>query len=50
MTVFIIRRLLQSIVVVFLMSLLVFVGVNVVGDPVDMLISTRKQIRPKSNG
>ncbi|MEC8564611.1 MAG: ABC transporter permease [Pseudomonadota bacterium] len=39
MTVFIIRRLLQSIVVVFLMSLLVFVGVNVVGDPVDMLIN-----------
>lgn len=39
MTVFIIRRLLQAIVVVFLMSLIVFFGVNVIGDPVDMLIS-----------
>jgi len=36
---FIIRRLLQSVVVVALMSLLVFVGVNVVGDPVHMLVS-----------
>lgn len=39
MSVFIIRRLLQSIVVIFVMSLIVFFGVNVVGDPVDMLIS-----------
>ncbi|MEL6219235.1 MAG: ABC transporter permease, partial [Pseudomonadota bacterium] len=39
MTVFIIRRLMQAIVVVFLMSVIVFFGVNVVGDPVDMLIS-----------
>ncbi|NER00517.1 MAG: ABC transporter permease, partial [Cyanothece sp. SIO2G6] len=39
MTVFIIRRLLQAIVVVFLMSLIVFFGVNVIGDPVDMLIN-----------
>ena len=39
MTVFIIRRLLQSAIVVAVMSLLVFVGVNVVGDPVDMLIN-----------
>jgi peptide/nickel transport system permease protein len=38
-SVFIIRRLLQSIVVVAVMSLLVFFGVNVVGDPVDMLIN-----------
>jgi len=29
----------QSVVVVFIMSLVVFLGVNVVGDPVDMLIS-----------
>ena len=36
---FIIPPLFQSMVVVFLMSLLVFVGVNVVGDPVDMLIN-----------
>ncbi len=40
MSVFIIRRVLQSLVVVFLMSVLVFVGVNVVGDPVDMLVSS----------
>ena len=39
MSVFIIRRLLQSIAVVAVMSLIVFVGVNVVGDPVDMLIN-----------
>jgi len=39
MTVFIIRRLLQSAVVVLVMSLLVFTGVNIVGDPVDMLIN-----------
>ena len=39
MSVFIIRRLLQSIVVVAVMSLLVFFAVNVVGDPVDMLIN-----------
>jgi len=37
--VFIIRRLLQSLVVVLVMSLVVFVGVHVVGDPVHILIS-----------
>ena len=39
MTVFIIRRLMQAIIVVFIMSLIVFFGVNVIGDPVDMLIN-----------
>jgi len=39
MTVFVIRRLLQAAVVVLLMSMIVFFGVNVVGDPVDMLVS-----------
>lgn len=39
MSVFITRRILQSIVVVFVMSLLVFVGINIVGDPIDLLIS-----------
>ncbi len=39
MSVFITRRVLQSLVVVFVMSLLVFFGVNIVGDPVDMLIN-----------
>ncbi len=34
-----IRRLLQSSIVVVVMSLLVFIGVNLVGDPVDMLIN-----------
>jgi peptide/nickel transport system permease protein len=38
-SVFIIRRLTQSIAVVLVMSLLVFVGVNIVGDPVDMLVN-----------
>lgn len=39
MTVFIIRRLLQALLVVVLMSLIVFFGVNIVGDPVYMLVS-----------
>ena len=37
--VFIIRRVLQSLVVVLVMSVVVFVGVHVVGDPVHILIS-----------
>ncbi|MEK9673247.1 MAG: ABC transporter permease [Rhodospirillaceae bacterium] len=39
MTVFIIRRLMQSVIVVLVMSFIVFVGVNIVGDPVEMMIS-----------
>ncbi len=39
MTEFVIRRLLQSAGVVLVMSVIVFFGVNVVGDPVDMLIN-----------
>ncbi len=39
MTVFIIRRLMQAGVVILLMSLIVFFGVNVIGDPIDMLVS-----------
>ncbi len=39
MSVFIIRRLLQALVVIFVMSLIVFAGINIVGDPVDLLIS-----------
>ena len=39
MSVFIIRRLLQSGLVVLVMSVLVFFGVNVVGDPIDMFIN-----------
>lgn len=39
MTTFIIRRLIQSVVVIVLMSGIVFFGVNVVGDPVDMLVN-----------
>jgi peptide/nickel transport system permease protein len=37
--VFVIRRILQSAVVVLVMSLVVFVGVHLVGDPVHILIS-----------
>jgi peptide/nickel transport system permease protein len=37
--VFVIRRVLQSLVVVLVMSLVVFVGVHLVGDPVHILIS-----------
>jgi peptide/nickel transport system permease protein len=39
MTVFIIRRMLQALLVVFMMSIIVFFGVNIVGDPVYMLVS-----------
>lgn len=39
MTAYAIRRLLQSAVVVIVMSVIVFFGVNVVGDPIDMLIN-----------
>jgi peptide/nickel transport system permease protein len=37
--VFVIRRVIQSLIVVLVMSLVVFVGVHVVGDPVHILIS-----------
>ena len=39
MTVFIIRRLLQALVVVALMSFLVFAGVFVIGDPVEIYVN-----------
>ncbi len=39
MTVFILRRLMQSTVVLVLMSVLVFLGVFAIGNPVDILIS-----------
>jgi peptide/nickel transport system permease protein len=39
MTVFFIRRVSQSIIVLFVMSILVFVGVYAIGNPVDILIS-----------
>jgi len=39
MSVYVIRRLMQSVLVVAVMSLLVFLGVNVVGDPVHMFAS-----------
>ena len=39
MTVFILRRLMQSAVVLVVMSALVFVGVFAIGNPVDILIS-----------
>jgi peptide/nickel transport system permease protein len=37
--VFVVRRIIQSLVVVLVMSLVVFVGVHIVGDPVHILIS-----------
>ena len=39
MSAFIIRRLLQAVIVVVGMSVLVFFGVNVIGNPVDILIN-----------
>ena len=38
MTVFVIRRLMQSAVVVFALTLVVFLSINVIGNPVDILI------------
>ncbi len=39
MAVFIIRRLLQSVVLVLVMSLMVFLGVYAIGNPADILIA-----------
>ncbi|GKS74477.1 ABC transporter permease [Acidovorax sp. SUPP950] len=39
MSVYLVRRLLQSVLVLAVMSLLVFIGVFAIGNPVDMLIS-----------
>jgi len=39
MTAFVIRRILQSLIVILAMTFIVFFGVNVVGDPVDMLVN-----------
>ena len=41
MTVFIIQRSIQSIVVLFVVSILVFVGVYAIGNPIDLLIDSR---------
>ena len=39
MLVFIIRRLLQSVAVLLVMSLLVFIGIHAIGNPIDILLS-----------
>ena len=39
MTTWIFRRLIQAIFVVLAMTVIVFIGVNVIGDPVEILIS-----------
>ena len=39
MLAFVLRRVMQSVVVLFVMSLMVFSMVNLVGDPVDMLVN-----------
>ena len=39
MLAFVFRRVLQSVVVLFVMSLIVFSMINLVGDPVDMLVN-----------
>ncbi len=38
MTVFIIRRMMQSVIVLMVMSVIVFAGVYAIGDPVEMLV------------
>ena len=39
MTVYLVRRLIQALFVVLAMSLIVFIGVYAIGDPVEILIS-----------
>jgi peptide/nickel transport system permease protein len=39
MTVYLVRRILQALLVVLAMSLIVFIGVYAIGDPVEILIS-----------
>src|SRR3954466_2280356 len=39
MLVFIIRRMLQSVIALFVMSALIFVGVFAIGNPIDILIN-----------
>jgi len=41
MTVFLLRRMIQSVIVLWAMSLLVFTGVYAIGNPVDMLIDPK---------
>ena len=43
MTVYILQRTLQSFVVLFVMSLIVFCGVNLIGDPIYMMISPESE-------
>ena len=38
MTVYVIRRLLQAVLVIFIMTVIVFFGVNVIGNPIDILV------------
>ena len=38
MTIYVIRRLLQAVLVIFIMTLIVFFGVNVIGNPIDILV------------
>jgi peptide/nickel transport system permease protein len=45
MLVFTIRRLMQSVVVLFVMSLIVFVGIYAIGNPVDILINPESDIQ-----
>ena len=40
MTVFLIRRLMQSAVVLFVVSILVFAGVYAIGNPLELLIDS----------
>ena len=39
MLVFIVRRSLQAVLVLFVMSVLVFIGVYAIGNPIDILIN-----------
>ena len=43
MTAYILQRTLQSFVVLFVMSLIVFCGVNLIGDPIYMMISPESE-------
>ncbi|TIX04595.1 MAG: hypothetical protein E5V57_14105, partial [Mesorhizobium sp.] len=59
MTAAFVRRLLQAVMVMFAMTVIVFIAINVIGDPVDILISpdadqierarVRRRMRQASN-
>ena len=49
MATWLLRRLIQALFVVMAMTVIVFIGVNVIGNPIDILISPRGGTRPNGS-